>query len=321
MRFSVDAWDPGYGTSHQEADEAMDASTAKVDLDVETPADRWAPVRPTAVPAPSAVLFVDGIRRIDARVWIDHDGPDAALGVCGSYAAGVVCCCAEGAHVEALAVRRGLFTTVDADDVATAHGTWEAVKSAPPNGIPAPVGLSLSLQRKLAELEVLAAANARGQHAADDDLLVLDGPLRGRTKIARTVSLIKSHQASYLPASVAGIIARLDGGERTPVFQLGTTWERYTWYLRLPCTIESAWTGIVRLECSPERTPAEAIALANLTQSTLPRYASEPHKDSRAPQNLYPIAGLESRLRHRLGDPQLLWRSLRVAAKAVPPGA
>jgi len=34
-------------------------------------------------------------------------------------------------------------------------------------------------------------------------------------------------------------------------------------------------------------------------------------KDPRAPQNLYPIAGLERELRRRLGNPQILHRSLR----------
>ncbi len=45
----------------------------------------------------------------------------------------------------------------------------------------------------------------------------------------------------------------------------------------------------------------------------LPRFASEPHKDTRAPQNLYPIGGLERELRHRLGDQALLFRSLQRA--------
>jgi hypothetical protein len=38
-------------------------------------------------------------------------------------------------------------------------------------------------------------------------------------------------------------------------------------------------------------------------------------KDSRAPQNLFPIAGLERALRRRLGDPGLLYRALRTAAR------
>jgi hypothetical protein len=56
------------------------------------------------------------------------------------------------------------------------------------------------------------------------------------------------------------------------------------------------------------------ISLANLSQSTLGRFASATYKDSRAPQNLYPIGGLERALRHRLSDPQLLYRALRESA-------
>jgi hypothetical protein len=59
---------------------------------------------------------------------------------------------------------------------------------------------------------------------------------------------------------------------------------------------------------------AEAIALANVTQRVLGRFASEEYKDARAPQNLYPIAGLEKHLRHRLGDQAFIYRALRAAA-------
>src|SRR5450755_4339210 len=75
MRCSVDAWDVTYGTALAVTDEDLPASAARVETDVETPADQWAPI-PVAsnVQHPSAVLFVDGVRRIDARVWID-DSP------------------------------------------------------------------------------------------------------------------------------------------------------------------------------------------------------------------------------------------------------
>jgi hypothetical protein len=36
-------------------------------------------------------------------------------------------------------------------------------------------------------------------------------------------------------------------------------------------------------------------------------------RDARAPQNLLPIGALETRLRHRLGDPLLLRRSIEHA--------
>jgi hypothetical protein len=111
------------------------------------------------------------------------------------------------------------------------------------------------------------------------------------------------------------MVGALAGGERTPVFLMGTTWERYAWYLRLPCSPGSPWAGVVRIECSADLPRAEVTRLANLSQATLCRYASLEYKDARAPQNLYPIAGLERQLRRRLGDTRLLYRALRVAAQ------
>ncbi len=53
---------------------------------------------------------------------------------------------------------------------------------------------------------------------------------------------------------------------------------------------------------------------SDLSQTVLCRYASVAYKDSRAPQNLVPIAGLEHTLRHRLGDPRVRYWALRDAA-------
>ena len=71
---------------------------------------------------------------------------------------------------------------------------------------------------------------------------------------------------------------------------------------------------MVRVECAADLPVAEVIRLAGLSQRCLGRFASAAYKDSRAPQNLYPIAGLERELRRRLGDPRLLYRALREAA-------
>ena len=94
---------------------------------------------------------------------------------------------------------------------------------------------------------------------------------------------------------------------------MGTSWERLSWYLRLPGASRAPWSAIVRLECSPDLTTDQAIELANLSLVTLPRFASTPYKDPRAPQNLIPIAGLERRLRGLLGDARLLHRALTLA--------
>jgi hypothetical protein len=135
------------------------------------------------------------------------------------------------------------------------------------------------------------------------------------------VGYIKTHHTPYLrdQGDAHTVVAALGTGQRTPLFQLttsggGNDYSRYTWYLRLPCPPGAPWAGVVRLECSAELDVAAAVALADRTQVTLARYASAGYKDSRAPQNLYPIAGLERALRRRLGDAGVLYRALRAAA-------
>ena len=354
MRFSVDAWDVSYGTALAVADEELPASVRRVETDIETPAERWAPI-PVAgdQPHPSAVLFVDGVRRIDARVWIDDplapgDGTTygaqvggvaatASMAVCASYAAGVVCCCGQPgrrqAHLRAAEIRRGLFTTAaHATDIQTRAGTYRARHTVGSDTVPLTMTLSNALQQALAEIEVITALAARtalpraedagsspcGQDGADDDLLVIDGPLRNRAHLPRTMGLIKTHRAGYLPPELNRVVAALTAGERTPVFLMGTSWERHAWYLRLPSTPDvpgAPWAGVVRCEAATDLSRSQLIALANLSQTVLRRYASVAYKDSRAPQNLVPIAGLENTLRHRLGDTRVLYRALRQAAQ------
>ncbi len=126
------------------------------------------------------------------------------------------------------------------------------------------------------------------------------------------------------------MVGALAPGQRTPVFTLGTTWRRTSWYLALPGSQQpgsqqpgsqhAPWAGVVRLECPADLPPAGAAALADLTARLLPPLGSAPHKDPRAPQNLVPIGGLERELRRRLGDQQLLYRSLRAAAAGTGAG-
>jgi hypothetical protein len=282
-------------------------------------------------------LFVDGVRRIEARIWIEqplfsesaattvNGARDASMALCASYAAGVVCCCpSRGAHLLTSQARRGLFTTaINAADVPTSAGTYQANITPDDQEENLPALLSAALQRRLGDLEINIATNARialADHGItpDTDLLVVDGPLRGRTHLPRALGFIKSHRAAYLPPDLHAMVGTLAAGERTPVFLMGTSWDRHAWYLRLPCRPGAPWAGVVRLECAADIPSNDAIALANLSQLLLPRYASTEYKDPRAPQNLVPVAGLEKELRRRLGDPVLLSRALRVAAAPDP---
>jgi len=356
MTFSVDGWDPSYGAS-LEAEGQLEESTAKINADVELPSTRWRPIDPDlAGPLPDAVLFVDGVRRVEAQVWIDADKPQPAVdpltgevlagglpagdpagestvALCASYAAGVVCCCAGGAHLVASVMRRGLFSVAPhANGIPTRSGMYD-VHHVTVKGTSTPVmrALSQALQNELGNVEVQAAEAARGalgtspagstapaRHPgqSDGDLLFVDGPLKGRQHLPRALGYIKSHHKWYLPPELNALVGALAPGQRTPVFHMGTTWKRHSWYLRLPGPQGAPWSGVVRIECPDNLATADVASLAGLSQRCLGKFASSPYKDSRAPQNLYPIAGLERELRHRLGDPQVLYRALREASTA-----
>lgn len=331
MRFAVDGWDPNYGTTLEvEADAAE--SVARVVTDVERTPDQWAPIAHSEVDRPQATIFVDGVRRIEARIWIDEmdradtDLPatEASAALCASYAAGSVCCCGRGAHLIHTEVRRGLFTVAThAVDLPTWAGTYKMFPTVIKEGRGLAMSLSASLQHQLSTLEITAAVAARAQlpgHGVADqhELLVVDGPVRGRDSLPRVLGFIKSHQAAYLEPGLHAIVGTLAAGERTPVFLLGTSWDRFSWYLRLPCLPGQPWAGIARIECAANLAAHEVVALANLSQAVLPRFASAEYKDPRAPQNLYPVSGLEKELRRRLGDSSLLYRALRRAAVPMP---
>lgn len=316
--FRVDAWDPGYGAS---ADD-LTPSGAEVSLDVELPASQWAPLRPPRVGAPSAVLFADGVTRLDARVWFDPAGPDGVPepGVCVSQAAGVVCSCPAGAHLAAVQVQRVVASTRQAlTDVVTWVGRYRAEEVQRTAGAEPGSLVSRAVQSRLAALEVDVVRAARdpgsGAHTGPEDLLVVDGPLRTHSAVPRTVGLIKAHHAAYLPEGLNQMVAALGPGQRTPVFGLGTRWHRFSWYLRLPGRATGWWAGVVRLEASADLDLDEVRHVADQCARVLPRYASIEYKDARAPQNLYPVGGLEKQLRRRLGDPALLHRALRSAGR------
>lgn len=304
MRFWVDAWDPAYGTSPDQ--EPLGSSEAGTDPGVEVPVERWRPVPARAVPLPAGVHFVDGVRRVDAHMWFD--GPDGAVaGLAASYAAGVVSCRAGEARADVVDVRRGLFTpAVGVADLCLPLASYLVQKADADDDL----RLSNALQGAMADTEAECALRARTD---DGDLLVQDGPLARRGQLARVLGMVKTHRSRYLDPVQHALVGQLGPAERTPVFRLGTDWPRHSWYLRLPCRPGAPWAGVVRLEC-PDIPLADAVELADLSQAVLPRYASVEHKDPRAPQNLYPIGGLERLLKRRLGDRLLLERSLRRAA-------
>ncbi len=302
MRVAVESWAPDFGSSSPADPSAL--PSVPTDLGAEVPPDRWQPISPRSE-APAGLVFVDGVRRVEARVWIEPDDGPPQAGICASYAAGAVRCNGR-AVVEEAWVRRGLFC-----------------REGGPNGIPTTYGeferqtvtgdetedLVLALQGRMARLEAdVSAAVER----AEGELLVVDGPLSHRREaLVGAVGYVKTHQRPYLTAPTTEVVPALEPGQRTPIFRIGGPFERWSWYLRLPCPRDHGWSGVVRCELAGDTPVDEAVVTADQVTSCLPKFASEGHKDPRAPQNLYPIGGLEKELKRRLGDPRLWYRALR----------
>ena len=85
MRLKVDTWDPEYGTSFEAIDLDLDDATLTArQVERET----WAPIAPDAPPARSRIGFIDGVRRIDSRLFAE-DTSGIAPALAGSWAVGV----------------------------------------------------------------------------------------------------------------------------------------------------------------------------------------------------------------------------------------
>lgn len=304
MRFAVEPWSPDYASPFDPDASPQATSDARVEAGVERPAAAWEPIRPSAEPSRRPVVFVDGVQRVDAWVYTaDGDGVERP-GICASYAAGIVRC-DDRAVVEAVEVRRGLFSPAPGEPIRTRSVVYEPRATAGSSGD----DLRHAVQQRMGELEAELARRVR-----DAALVVVDGPLGGRQDVPGAIGYVKTHHVRYLADEALGVVARIAPGERTPLFLLTTSWSRYSWYLRLPGAGGHDWAGVARCEAAADLAPADAARLADAATATLQRFASQPHKDPRAPQNLHPIGGLERELRRRLGDGRLLYRELLVAA-------
>ena len=112
------------------------------------------------------------------------------------------------------------------------------------------------------------------------------------------------------------MLARLCIGQRSPIFCRERSTRRYFSCfvcMRTPEESDVALSCLAFMEMDDSAGAAAATRTADLTASLLPRYASTPMRDSRAPQNLLPVGELERTLRHRLGEPAIMLRQLQRA--------
>ncbi len=223
-RVVVEAWAPEYGVPF--GPEAFEVSDVPVDVNAEVGAADWAPISPPPETSESGTIyFVDGVRRVDARVWITDPDEVTQMGICASYAAGVVRCDG-GARLVAAEVRRKLFSVAGAPTLKTKLGSYAPV-AAPEADIDS---LHSALQERMRDLEIGVTRDCafETQSGSAAGLLVVDGPLRNRQDLPNAVGYIKTHLVAYLPPVLQGVVALLDAGQRTPLFVTQTQWMEFT---------------------------------------------------------------------------------------------
>jgi hypothetical protein len=302
----IDPWAAEYEGSIQIPDDAQPAS---VDTSVET--GRWAGIHPSASSAAVRLAFVDGVRRIERRLLVEERGT-TLFGLLGSYGVGAALVDGRARVAEArlqrvIVVGGGLLAepflvTVPNSCLAL---VFEPRVVAANTAVAAVDGLQAAMRTGEAALSAELAGAA--------DVVFQDGPLSFLTAhSAGVVGLVKRLQRNYLDPAQHALLPHLAVGERTPLFLIGGAEARYSWYLRIAHgrAIESALAGIVRLETKAACGVEEARRLADLSAREIPRFASHGARDPRAPQNLYPVGGLEARLKHLLGDPLVVRRAI-----------
>jgi uncharacterized protein len=307
VELRVDPWAPDRGMGFQAA---VDETPATADPFVES--SDWTRPRRVGSTAAGLVWFVDGVRRIDLRL-VASDGDRRPFALFGSTAAGAVRCNGQATFGEHdvgrwLVIGGGVSGEAMELEVGTTRLRYEP-RSEPGADANAPLdGLQKAMQA--------AEANLASRLAATGDALVLaDGRLGFLDPTASpVVGVVKRFVRAYLEPEHDALLPRLAAGERTPLFGLvyeGQPLERYAWYLRLAAS-RAGWhdhAGLVRCEVRAGVGRDAAAAIADRVTGLLPRFAGRT-SDPRFPQNLVPVAALESWLQHRMGDRSLVRRGL-----------
>ena len=308
-RMFVEGWAPEYGAPF-DPDEQLAPAEGTIDATVEM--TDWEPLE-GADDGVDRIAFVDGVRRVDARLLIDDPIGGPIPGICGTFAVGATHWHRSERRSEVTDVRVERWSVLaggHADELPVVDLEPPYRSTTTPSEDPSHLVKELHTRMRRAEGELASSL-------AVDVFVVADGPLNKPLAALPVVGYVKSHRVTYLPAEQNAVIAELARGQRTPLFTISADRpdvSRYSWYVRLAMLHGGhSWTGVVRCEASG-RLPKEAVTqIADRTAAILPVVGSEPHIDPRAPQNLVPIGALERELRHRMGDPGLVYRALRLA--------
>ncbi len=335
MRIKPDYWQSFYSGA-LEANEERSPGKYHVELDAEVELSKFGAkeVEPHAGRLlGGAVAFVDGVRRIDLHAMVEDLPPQ--IGLFGSVATGAMVMKSgrTSSLQEALChvqVSR-LFLTNAPDPVEKSISSLATsaflgslryevmvVRSGEPQAF------NNALMNRMAELETDTSARLSREEGVA--MVVSDGPIpferSAGNDSGKLVGLIKSIRELYLPKEQLGVLAGLRRGERSHLFAIRYEDARTS---KLSCFVRlqgvnafvSSFANLVRLEI-PLMARSQAVSLADGAAAIAIHYASNVYADTRAPQNLYPVAALEAALKNRLGDPRLLRNRLLAMLGAHP---
>lgn len=307
-RLFLDPWPPDYDSAVQ-IDE-MDSESPEVDVCVE--ASEWKAIRCRGVDSLPLMCFVDGVRRVEARV-ISQTSDQIIYGLFGSTGVGTVLCRNGIAEMDLLTIRRYLIIGLQKEQTQSLRVGETDLQF---EGIAVPMNDPLTPLQELQNLMRTSEMELGQSLLSEEACVFVDGPLSYFTTAKKAlVGIIKTMHRLYLPSECRPLLSQLRAGERTPLFLIHDEkqrYDRYSCYLRLvdPRVIEHPLAGIVRLEVRAAVDLDKIVSLMDYASCELPRFASSPIRDPRAPQNLVPIGTLEDELRRRLGDPVLIRRAI-----------
>jgi uncharacterized protein len=307
----VEGWSPAYGSAYAIDDD--EEPEAKVVLEEDGSALTLHPCV-SVHPEDVHVALVDGVRRKEEGLYRRTDDDRVSRALVGAYAVGSVLC--DGVAVpqfgQPLVRRLVIWCGGEPVPIPAARGgyTWDS-RSVPGAD---PLEALRHLQNRMRDDEGEAA-----QDLADAGwTVIVDGPISHvQNRDCPVIGYVKVQHRMHLPPAEHARLPELKVRERTSIFRYGE--RRYSCYTRIEAQQPTTgpWHAIVRLEFPQSRGLAAAVAAANFVTGLLPRYASKPWRDPRAPQNLAPVGSLESRLRHLLGDQMLAARAVRDAVAAL----
>ncbi len=305
----IDPWEPEFGAS-VEAEDDPDRPPPPLEFDEPL---AWAPITcmpPATVPC---CAFIDGVRRVDTRLFAE-EADVVAPALAGSWAVGVAWS-SRPPVVDTVKVRRVIVLGRGLD-----HGTITASIGGHRIEYRVVASDARTPKQVLDKLQDAMRTDeaALAQAVADTgraEVIVQDGPLDyhgGKP----TVGLVKRQTQRYLDTERQRLLAMLEVGQRTPLFRFERgRIPRYSWYARIAPRrrIDGSIAGLVRLESHQEAGLEETRRLADTISGMLPSFAAPMWRDARAPQNLYPVGQLETVLRNRLGERDVVRRAVEAA--------